>query len=252
VKLKYWFRNFWQGLVGRAELSYSKVNAYQLCPWKYKLIYVDGWRTPPTPQISLGLTIHRTIEAYHQRQSKLLEELLEIYDEKWVNEGFDHPQETVGFYERGRKMLVAFFNKMATRDARTVYFEQDFEFPLQRHKVRGIIDCIDQHPDGSYELIDYKTHAEVWSQEKVDSDLQLTIYSLGCWMALKIRPKRYSYYFLSHDRIISTTRTAEQEASALQLLKDVGQKIVRREFTADTRHCYYCDFRYKCHYAKLS
>ena len=46
------------------ELSYSKISAYRFCPWKYKLVYVMGQRVAPNPYISLGLTIHRTLEDF--------------------------------------------------------------------------------------------------------------------------------------------------------------------------------------------
>ena len=43
------------------------------------------------------------------------------------------------------------------RSARVIGLEKEFVWTLGAHEVRGMIDRVDQGPDGAYELIDYKT-----------------------------------------------------------------------------------------------
>ena len=38
-----------------------------------------------------------------------------------------------------------------------MWFERNFSFRIGPHLLRGRVDRVDRHPDGSYELIDYKT-----------------------------------------------------------------------------------------------
>jgi len=50
------------------DISYSRINAYQSCPYKFKIIYVDGRKVQPNQFISLGISIHRTLEKFHARK----------------------------------------------------------------------------------------------------------------------------------------------------------------------------------------
>jgi RecB family exonuclease len=228
------------------EVSYSRINAYLTCPWKYRLMYREGKRIPPNPFISLGISVHRALEDFHRRKATSLEELMESYDRSWVNEGFASPQQTQEFYEKGQRMLEVYHRASTACTAEIQHLEKEFEIHIGRHRLKGIIDRIDRHPDGTYEIIDYKTHGEAWKQEKVDSDLQLSIYSLACSRALGIEPKLLSYYFLAHDRKMSTRRSAQQIAETIGLINKVAEKIGRDEFVPNKTHCPRCDFKKIC------
>ena len=233
------------------ELSYSKISAYNFCPWKYKLLYEDGFRTPPTPQISLGQTIHRTLEKYHQEKKLTMDAMLETYDEQWVNDGFTNAQQTVHYYEKGQKMLEQYFEFSQNRKSEIVKIEQEFKVPIGKRILRGIVDRIDRLPDGTYEVIDYKTHAEMWDTARIDNDLQLTLYSIGCKRGFDIQPSVLSYFFLAHSALVSTHRSVEQEEKALADLEIVAQKIEQKNFVADTKNCYRCDFKMTCKYSAV-
>ncbi len=231
------------------EISYTRINAYRTCPWKYKLMFEDGLRIPPTPFISLGLSVHRALEDFHLRQGKALDDLIESYDRCWVNEGFVTPQQAHDFYEKGNAMLAAFFRDAAGSTTEIVAVEKEFSLKLGRHRLKGIIDRIDRHSDGTYEVIDYKTHAELWKQERVDTDLQLGIYTLACEKALGITPGSAACYFLAHGKKLSTRRSRAQLKETAVLIADIADKIGRRQYPRNPAHCPRCDFRRSCGHA---
>ena len=231
------------------ELSYSKISTYNFCPWKYKLCYVDGMKIPPNPAISLGLSIHKTLDEYHKNKFQTLDDLFEIYNRVWVNEGFQTPQQTQQFYEKGERMLNDYFEFSQKRKTEIFATEKEFSFPIGKRILRGLIDRIDKLPDDTYEVIDYKTHAEMWEQSRIDTDLQLTFYSLGCKNALNIEPALFSFFFLAHNKVVSTQRTKIQEQEALQLLEQVARKIEKKDFTPNPAQCPKCDFRSSCKYS---
>ena len=234
------------------ELSFSRISAYQFCPWKFKLIYQDRMKPPPTPQISLGLTVHRALEEFHKSDGKTLDQLLEIYDNVWVNEGFANPQQTLHYYEKGEKMLHNYFNSFQLRKSQIVAIEKEFRFPVGKRILRGMIDRVDKLPDDTYEVIDYKTHAEMWTQEKIDTDLQLTFYAMGCEQMMKAPPQTLSYYFLAHDQVISTSRGKLQIQDAIRQLEETAQKIEKGDFTPNPSRCPRCDFKMMCQFSTVS
>jgi RecB family exonuclease len=172
--------------------------------------------------------------------------LMECFDRVWVNEGFATPQQSLDFYNKGCRMLDNYWQ--AEKDAKTeiVYVEKDFKFKLGKNTVRGIIDRIDRLYDGGYEVIDYKTHAEMWEKDRIDSDLQLSIYALGCRESLGKLPRELSFYFLAHQKKVSTERTPEQLNDALKLMNDIADKITRREFQPKFESCKNCGLRDGC------
>ncbi len=232
-----------------ATISYSKLSAFIFCPFKYKLIYVNDWKVQPTPHISLGQTVHKVLEEFHKRKLSTIDELFSLYDELWVNLGFENAAETVEFYESGRKMLVDYLSWEDSRKREgivTASVEKEFEFNLGRHKIKGIIDRIDRYPNGSYEVIDYKTHRAEWSTERLENDLQLAIYSMGSKKALGIAPSKLSYLFLNQNKYLSVVKTSKHEREAKRIILDVAGKITGEEFVPNTKNCGRCDFRQKC------
>lgn len=247
-KIKYFFLRLFRAKEP-LEISFSKISAYQFCPWKYKLIYVDGFKVAPNPYISLGLTVHRALEDFHKNDGKDLDDLLEIYNKVWVNEGFQNPQQTMQFYEKGEKMLRQYMGWCALRKSEVVAVEKEFRFAVGNRMLRGIIDRIDKLPDDTYEVIDYKTHAEMWEQSKIDSDLQLTFYAMGAENIMKKPPAVLSYYFLAHNKVVSTSRSQIHFDDALVELERVARKIEKGQFPPDTAKCPKCDFRQTCRFS---
>jgi len=228
------------------EISFSRINAYQFCPCKYKLIYLKGQKVQPTPYISLGISIHRTLEDFHSRKAGDIEELIDSYNKSWKNEGFNSPQQAYEFFEKGRRMLENYFRENLSLKSEILHVEKEFSFEFGKNRMRGIIDRIDRHPDGTFEVIDYKTHNEIWKQEKADADLQMSIYALACERALGFKPDVLTYYFLAFGKKLVTRRTREQLESAVRTVQSTAEKISGGLFAPDKAACPRCDFRKTC------
>lgn len=235
--------------MGSVEVSHSRVQTYERCPWKYHLVYDEGWRAGPSAPAALGQSIHRTLDAYlaPTNTEHTLERLNEIYNEHWVNEGFGTPQQTMEAYERGRLMLEHFFELDKTRKSEIVATEKEFniEFAPGVH-FRGTIDRLDRHPDGLYEVVEYKTQIQPWTEARLAEDRQITFYALGMGEILKDAPLKLTYYFLSSGTSLGTTRTKNQLEEARALILDVAAKIDRRAYEPNHGHCGRCEFGKRC------
>ena len=139
------------------EISFTQFRVYTECPWKYKLLFVDRKRIPQTPNSSLGQSLHRALETFHRGDLGTLDSLLESYERRWVSGGFSSDAEADEYFAKGRRMLERYFAQEADRRTQVEGIEKEFFYPLGRHMVRGMVDRLDLHPDGRYEVIDYKS-----------------------------------------------------------------------------------------------
>ena len=228
------------------EISYSKLNAYLSCPYKYLLVYEKGMKVPPNPYISLGQSVHRALEGFHLKKAGDIDDLMDCYNASWVNEGFNSPQQAFEFFEKGRRMLESYYRDSLNLKTEVLFVEKEFRFKLGKHLVRGIMDRVDRHPDGKYEVIDYKTHSEMWKQDKADADLQLSVYALGCERALGFKPDLLTFYFVAAGERLSTTRSSLQLAAAARTAADIAGRISCRVFTPNPSFCPRCDFKKTC------
>jgi RecB family exonuclease len=199
--------------------------------------------------IAFGHSIHKTLEKFHSAQSGDLEELMLCYDDSWRNEGFKDAAQCFQYYLRGKKILENYFETFLQSKAKVLYTEKTFDANIGKYRFIGIIDRIDKYPDGSYEIIDYKTHVKIWTKEKVDSDLQLSFYAYACKNVLGLTPDKISVYFISSNQKIYTKRSAEQIRQAIDLALETAEKISAEDFTPLCAQCQFCDFKTLCRHS---
>ena len=135
--------------------------------------------------------------------------------------------------------------------------EESFTIPLKKEdrflRVGGKIDRVDVLPDGSIEIIDYKTGATIPSQKEVDKNLQLSFYALA---ATKIptepfgkKPEeiKLSLYFLDQQEKISSTRSTEDLKKAAEEIFKVSEEIENSDFKCSGHmFCQNCEYSLMC------
>jgi len=218
---------------GKMALSYSKMSMYVQCPRRYRLCYLDRVGVKPQGFFSIGSTIHNALELFYKikptkgAKEPPLEELLRLYEECWISAGYKTPQEEKEYFENGKEWLINYYNKFVKDKFITAYAtEEYFELPIGKntHVMIGYIDRIQKNPDGSFEILDYKTDPKVRSQQEVDNDLQLTIY----YWALKnrgIEAKQLGLIFIRFGEIVYTKRTQRDIEVLDEYVKEVADKM---------------------------
>lgn len=247
-RIKSWWSNR-RSAAAPVELSFSRLQAYLRCPWMYHLIYDLGWRSGPSAPVALGLTMHRTMAAFlaPDNKDRSWENLCQIYDALWVNDGFSGTSEIFDVYDRGQKMLRQFYDADQKRTSDVVGTEKEFEVMLGSDlRFRGTIDRLDKTSDGGYEIVEYKTQGDHWSGTRMENDLQMTLYAMGMKETLKGAPVRLKYHFFSTGETVEAQRTAEQMKAAVGLLKDTAHRIRQQKFEANTTYCAKCEFGKRC------
>lgn len=233
------------------EINFSRLRAYLECPWEYKLRFIDHQPQPFTPASSLGMTIHKALESFHRVDGAELPGLLELYDKHFHHAGYPDPQVKAQWYKKGEEILKRYWKDEQERRTRVAYCEREFLFELGPHRVRGMIDRVDEHPDGRFEIIDYKTgpHGEA-EDARFFQDLQLRIYGLGARDGLAIQPAWLTLYYVAtgHRRTVDYAESGEEELEAL-LWRAADLMAASKTLPADTSFCPSCVFRRSCHFS---
>ncbi|MFC2061865.1 RecB family exonuclease, partial [Elusimicrobiota bacterium] len=99
-----------------------------------------------------------------------------------------------------------------------------FQLPIGNdYVINGYIDRLQKNPDGSYEILDYKTDPKLRTQKEVDNDLQLTSY-YWAMKQLGIDVSSLSLEFLKFSKRVTTKRTSEDiPAFTSEVNKVVGE-----------------------------
>ena len=115
--------------------------------------------------------------------------------------------------------------------------------------IRGVIDRLDQNEDGIYEIHDYKTSGHLPTQEQIDRDRQLALYSIMVRNDYPdCRDVRLIWHYLAFDKNLETRKT-EEELEELKM--SVQEKIEKIESATEypphrSNLCGWCGFKRIC------
>jgi len=217
--------------------SYSALDEFRTCPLKYKYSQIDRIKTPKSKEQFFGTLLHNTLKLVHTPGilSPTPEQALDFFSKNWNADVFADEIEERAAFSQGVAMIQNYYKKNDPAKANIVDLESRFQVEIgdgEKHIIMGIIDRIDKTEDG-YEIIDYKTTRKLPSQEKVDNDLQLSIY-LAAFLARYPKEKenldkiKVSLYYLKHGVKLSSERTLEQVEQSEKLILDLIDEIQSR------------------------
>ncbi len=228
-------------------LSASDIETYRLCPLKYKFARV--FRIPEEPSINqrFGIAVHQVLERFHATGGGSLERLMELFEAAWRRAGFGDSNDDVQFRQRAIEALKRYWELDRDRDTEPVSFERSFSFRLGPHLLRGRVDRVDRLPDGSYELIDYKTGKAKTARE-LREDVQLSLYQMGAREAWGLDTAAQSYYYVLDNRKVPVEHSEEELERVRGTVAEIADGIQAHRFDPKPSYelCSFCDYRIVC------
>jgi RecB family exonuclease len=235
------------------EISFTRLRIYLECPWKYRLIFIEGKRIAPKPESSLGLSLHGALERFHRNGGESLEDLESAWKEAFRGEGYPDEKTRRQWWEKGRRILGRYFEQEGSHKSEILGLEREFLYPLGRHTVRGMIDRIDRRPDGGVEIIDYKTQFSLGPNDPLPhppgENLQLRFYALGARESLALEPAWLTVLYLAAGRRESSPYDHSGEEELKAAIARAADGIEKSDWAPDTKFCPRCDFRTDCRFS---
>ena len=178
-----------------------------------------------------------------------LEELLRFYEENWLSGGYESAEEESNYKAYGKEILTTFW-EIHNRDFQMpLAVEKLFYIDIGGVKLRGFIDRVDKLENGGLSIVDYKTSKELFTNDYLKKDLQLTLYQLAAEQLWQSPVEKLTLYHMRSNTPVSCPgRKPTQLNEAKQLVLDVAEKINQQIFPATENDYCPCDFPEHCPY----
>ncbi|MCA9390398.1 ATP-dependent helicase [candidate division WWE3 bacterium] len=225
-------------------LTYSRLNSFQVCPMHYYLQYVLNLPTPTTGALSFGTTVHNTMKQFYQwvllqklesipENQILIDQILEIYHQQWINRGFDSKEQQQQMKVNGQQWLQTYIENEFNPQVLPIEIEMPFNIKIKDLTVGGRIDRVDRYEDGTLEIIDYKT-GKMKDEKQLQKDLQLAIYGLAATekgiFNQPIDQLKLAYYFFEAGEKVSVNVTPERLENAKEEILEIKSQIEQSNF----------------------
>lgn len=229
-------------------LSASDIDTYRTCPLKYKFARVFRIPQEPTLNQRFGIAVHQVLERFHAPDSRgTLDEIQGLLEAAWRRGGFGDSDQERQLLGKARTALERYVERTRAEDSEPVWFERQFTFNLGPHVLRGRVDRVDRHPDGLYELIDYKT-GRPKTPSQLRDDVQLAVYALAAQDAWDLEAARQSYHYVLDDQKVPLPPGAVDRDWISETVFTVAEGILSQGFepTPSYTACSMCDYRIVC------
>lgn len=204
--------------------SYSQIDTYLNCPYKWYMSYLLGYRKNVKAEaLDLGSAVHETLEDYFNsvkngktptlaEAHNILDLNLDMNDIPYLSEenkvvAEEQHHNMIDGLSKGESNLAEFM-----KDKEVVACEKDFRLKIdlpfdiiydgEKYNsiyIIGSIDFITKDKNGNLYVIDFKSGKTLFKPKKLKENLQLKIYSIVVQRIYGRLPVSTQYYFTRFD-----------------------------------------------------
>ena len=242
-------------------LSFTALENYNECPFKYKLVNEMGFTFSTKKEIDDGIFIHSALEIINKKikandneyvgdeeVSKTVEILFEKANLKFKEE---RPEKYGKKLETITKDVIRYYNEVGS-DLTIIGSEYPFYIRGENYAFSGVVDLI-YEKDGKLGILDYKNTSLVSKPYLAKYRKQLHFYV----MALRDENKEFEGHKIEEIQIYAIKYKKGSQLFSFDIdddyieelkeeLRETAEKIRNDEFTSDCEDCEACPYRKIC------
>ena len=244
------------------KFSYSALETYNHCPLQFKFRHLLKLPIEKKGLTGFGDMMHKILEEFltpllpsgeELSEEALSEErFLRVYEKYWTSAGYETKQEAQEHYQLGKKYGRRFLEVMKAKGRpKLLGLEVGFEFALGEWTIYSKVDRVDELPDGTLRLIDYKT-GEPMEKPIYDKIKQLLLYKIGVEKKYGRPVSSLVYYqFKAEDEWLEFAPNPKEVIKLEEEMLATIKEIQKGNFAHKPGFlCRYCDFRNACEFAQ--
>ena len=252
-------------------ISYSQINTYLTCPLRYKFQYVDKLPWPFVPSgLLFGTAVHRVLAYYYDRRQKGIDvtgqDILMLLEKYWDDSEKQKPikyknsENKLALIKQAKELLGLYLTKLNEQEIVGIEKEFKIEFSddITKEKLQvplvGIMDLQLKDKTGDLIVVDIKTAARDFTEDRIENDLQITCYS---YVAEKQNPELKGKILLRFDVLLKNKipevvtyycfREEKDHRKFFQIAKNVLKGIASEVFYPKPGfYCAECPFYDPC------
>lgn len=235
-----------------ARFSPLRFRVFDSCRLRYRYQYVDKVRAYLRPGDTAGSLVHRVLCDFFTKvpsEDRSEDRLLQMFEEGWeaLSPAYKRVPGVDDLYGGGIRQLRNFARRF---DINAQPF--GVEVYLQLEAAPGVtlfgrMDRIDEEPDGTFHIIDYKSGTQ---PDEIDAK-QLVLYAIMVERKLQRPVSRASFWYLDDAQVWTTDLSDEDKQHAFEEMLASAQEMEQiAEFpptiAPQCGHCPYlkvCEFR---------
>jgi putative RecB family exonuclease len=233
------------------------------CPRRYRFTYLDRPappKGPPWAHTSLGTSVHTALASWWRLRprERTPQRGAGLVREGWVREGYRDDGQSREVRERAAAWVAGY---LADVDPGTepLGVERTVSVPTAALVLSGRVDRIDERPDGTVAVVDYKTGRRPPSDDDARGSLALGVYAVAAARTLRRPCAVVELHHLPTGTVAAAGHAPDglarkvAEAESIAREARAADEAYARGDTDDTTFpahpssmCSWCDFRGVC------
>ncbi|HVF53948.1 MAG TPA: PD-(D/E)XK nuclease family protein [Actinomycetota bacterium] len=243
------------------KLSPSSATDFKNCPQLFKFRAIDRLPEPISGAAAKGSLVHAVLERLFSEPpvNRTPERAWALLDALWAEVGTDaefrptdmDQDDETRWISQARTLLSNYFKLEDPRALTASRLEWWVEYELPEIHLRGIIDRVEERPDGSWILTDYKTGRVPGESRELASFFGLRFYALVCWRAFGVMPAEIRLVYLADPAVLTLDPDERMLVAFERQMMALGAAIKKASDTGDWRarpspFCMSCSFQPVC------